>query len=219
MKKVVIVHTSLVSINLLKQLFEKHVPEAELFNIMDDSLLNEVMKHGEITRGITKRLTSYFQMAESIGADAIFSQCSSMGEAADVAAQTIGIPVLKIDKAMMDEAVAIGKTIAVVATVASTIKPSVGLLKNSAEAQGKQIDVVEALVDGALDILLNKGDRERHNEMVLSKIKHLESTCDVIVLAQGSMVVLAPFLSEISVPVLTSPELGVQRMRKVLGLS
>ncbi|MEI3524901.1 MAG: hypothetical protein V8Q27_01300 [Eubacteriales bacterium] len=40
--------------------------------------------------------------------------------------------------------------------------------------------------------------------------------CDVVVLAQGSMVVLLPELSNISKPVLSSPELGVRKARLIL---
>ena len=39
---------------------------------------------------------------------------------------------------------------------------------------------------------------------------------DVIVLAQGSMVTLEPYLSEIAIPVLTSPRIGVEKARRVL---
>ena len=57
-----------------------------------------------------------------------------------------------------------------------------------------------------------------HNQLVLEKIKKLDGKCDVIVLAQGSMIVLLPYLKDIKTPVLSSPELGVRRMRKILGL-
>ncbi len=217
-KKVVIVHTSLVSFEHLKKLFLEIIPEAEVKNIVDDSLLSEVMENGDITPGIVKRMTCYFQMAESTGADAILSQCSSMGEATELASTTIGIPVLKIDQAMAEKAVSMGNRIAVVATVASTMKPSTNLLRQTAEKLGKNIQIIEALVDGALDILLNKGDKDMHNQLVLEKIKHLDGKCDAIVLAQGSMVVLLPLLGEIKTPVLSSPELGVKKMRNILGL-
>jgi len=43
-------------------------------------------------------------------------------------------------------------------------------------------------------------------------------TCDVVVLAQGSMTVLLPLLGHIKKPVLTSPRLGVERVKEILGL-
>jgi len=119
---------------------------------------------------------------------------------------------------MAEQAVEIGNKIAVVATVASTMKPSCNLIRQVASSKGKNIELVEALVDGALDILLKKGDKKQHNHLVLEKIMGLDGTCDVIVLAQGSMIVLLPELEDIKTPVFTSPELGVRKMREVLGL-
>ena len=139
-----------------------------------------------------------------------------MGEAIDEARSSINTLVLKIDEAMAEQAVSMGKKIAVVATVTSTLRPSCNLIKEVAERNGKEIEVIEALVDGALDILINKGDKEKHNEMVLQKISSLDGKCDVIVLAQGSMVVLLPLLSNITTPVLSSPELAVRKLRDLL---
>jgi len=217
-KKVAIIHTSFVSIEKLKELFAEILPEVRVYNIVDDSLLAEVMENNGITPGIIKRMKNYFLSAESLGVDAILSQCSSMGEAVDVAGKTISVPVLKIDEAMAEKAVALGTKIAVVATVASTLKPSCNLVKQAAKKIGKEIEIIEVLVDGALDILLKEGDKDKHNEMVLEKIKTLDVKCDVIILAQGSMVVLLPFLKDIKTPVLSSPELGVNKMREVLEL-
>ena len=215
-KKVVIIHTSLVSFNKLKELFSSILPEVIVYNIVDDSLLKEVMEHGHVTPGIVYRMKNHLQTAESLGVDAILSQCSSMGEAIDEAKSSINTPVLKIDEAMAEKAVSMGEKIAVVATVASTLRPSCNLIKEVAERNGKETKVIEALVDGALDILLNKGDKEKHNEMVLQKISSLDGKCDVIVLAQGSMVVLLPLLSNITTPVLSSPELAVRKLRDLL---
>ena len=45
-KKVYIVHTSLVSYQELNDLFAELVPEAEIFNVVDDSLLHDVKANG-----------------------------------------------------------------------------------------------------------------------------------------------------------------------------
>jgi len=217
-KKVAIIHTSLVSIEKLKELFSDILPEVKVYNIIDDSLLAEVMENNGITDEIVNRMENYVRSAETLGVDAVLSQCSSMGEAVDIIEKSTKIPLLKVDLAMAEKAVEIGNKIAVVATVTSTMKPSCNLIRQVASSKGKSIEIVEALVDGALDILLKKGDMEQHNRLVLEKIMGLDGTCDVIVLAQGSMIVLLPELENIKTPVLTSPELGVRKMREILGL-
>lgn len=216
MKKVYIIHTSLVSHHDLQELFEEILPEAQLFNIIDDSLLHDVMKNGEVDEKITGRMCDYFLAAERNGADLIFSQCSSVGKAVDVAKKLVSVPVVKVDEAMAEKAVLMGRTIGVVATVKSTMRPSCDLVMEKAREQAKDVEVREYLVDGALDILMKEKNREKHNELVLNMIQKAEKDCDVILLAQGSMVVLLPLLKDITKPVLSSPRLGVEKVRKVL---
>lgn len=216
MKKIGLIHTSFVSVNDLKNLFAEIIPDAELTNIIDDSLLREVMANGGITPGIVKRMCSYVQMLEVSGVDAIFNQCSSVGEAFDIATKQTSLPVLKVDRPMAEKAVATGNKIAVVATVASTLKPSCNLVESAAKDVGRKVEIIPELVDGALDILMKENDREKHNKLVREKIEQLDGNVDVIILAQGSMIVLLAELDHIKTPVLSSPRLGVEGMKKLL---
>jgi hypothetical protein len=120
-----------------------------------------------------------------------------------------------MDDAMADQAVTLGRRIGVVATVASTIAPSCGLILAKAEAEGKKVEVKPYLVDGAMYVLLNEG-KEKHNALVKRTVIDCARRCDVVVLAQGSMVVLLPELKDIAKPVLSSPELGVRKARTLL---
>ena len=84
MKKIVVIHTSLVSIDKMKELFSAIIPEAKIFNIVDDSLLAEVMEKGKVSKAIIDRMKNHALSAEIIGADVILSQCSSMGPTSKV---------------------------------------------------------------------------------------------------------------------------------------
>ena len=214
-KKVFMIHTSTVSYNELRSLFKKHAPDAQVFSIVDDSLIEEVKTVGHITPNLIGRMCAYFKIAESQGADLIFNQCSSVGEAAELAAKTVNVPMLRVDRPMAEKAVTMGRKIAVVATVASTVEPSVNIVKRAAAEAGADCEIIPYLIDGAMDILMNEG-QERHNKYVMEVLKKCEDEVDVIVLAQGSMTVLIPELGVIKKPVLTSPELGVMRAAEML---
>lgn len=214
-KKVVIIHTSLVSHAALNNLFKEIMPDVKVHNIVDDSLLDEVKTVGHVTPKIIGRMVEYFKAAESIGADLIFNQCSSVGEAAQIAAKCVNIPMLRIDQPMAEKAVNLGKRIAVVGTVTSTMEPSCRIVQQMAEKHQKQVDVVPYVIDGALDLLMTEG-QARHNQFVLEKLKEIQQHFDVIVLAQGSMAVLEPELHQISIPVLTSPRLAVESVKELL---
>ena len=66
-------------------------------------------------------------------------------------------------------------------------------------------------------ILIEQGDKERHNAMVLGEVERAARECDVVVLAQGSMTVLLPLLTHIKTPVLSSPRMGIEYLKEVLG--
>ena len=215
-KKVCIVNTSLVSLQDLKDLFAEICPEAEIFNIVDESLLPKVRAHNGITNNIVSRMCAYFQAAVNAGADLIFNQCSSVGEAADIAARTVNVPVVKVDERMGREAVKIGPKISMVATLESTLGPSIRLVENTAKKMGKEVTVKRCLVEGAFDVLFYQKNPEKHNQMVIDLVKKEAETADVILLAQGSMMHLLPHLQNLRVPVLCSPRLGVMHAKEVL---
>lgn len=217
-KKVAVIHTSFVSVEELKGLFSEILPEVKMVNIVDDSLLAEVTESGGLTEAVTRRICTYAVEAEQMGVSAILNQCSSVGEAVDVARKIIKIPYVKVDEPMAEGAINIGGRISVIATVATTLNPSVRLIETTAKKYGKNIDIRRCLVEGALDVLMKEGNKQKHNDMVLDAIEKIKADSDVIVLAQGSMTVLLPYLTHIKVPVLSSPRSGVTQLRKVLEL-
>ncbi len=216
-KKVAVIHTSFVSVNDLKNLFSEIIPSVKMINIVDDSLLSEVLEKGGLNNNITRRICTYAIEAQAMGVDAILNQCSSVGEAVDTARQILNVPYLKIDEPMAEEAVRIGGNISVIATVPTTLLPSVRLIENTAAGINKKVNIKRCLVEGAFDALVKEGDKEKHNRMVLKTIKEEADKADVIVLAQGSMICLLPQLTDVKVPVLSSPRSGVVRLKEVLG--
>ncbi len=215
--RVVMIHTSPVSLNELKALCKEIIPDVEVYNIIDDSLLDQVKKVGHITPDIIGRMCAYVQTAKTLNPDLIFNQCSSVGEAFDIARKQANCKTLKIDEAMAEKAVSLGSRIGVVATVASTVAPSANLVRTKAREAGKDVTVTEYLVDGAMDILM-QGNVEKHNELVIGEIRKAEAENDVVVLAQGSMTAILPLLTETTKPVLTSPRLAIERVKQELGL-
>lgn len=215
-KTVFILHTSGVSVTDLNGLFAELAPDAIVRNIIDDSLLPEVLANGGVTPGVRRRICLYATQAEAAGADLIFNQCSSVGEVADVAATMVSVPLVKVDERMAETACRTGSRIGVVATLPTTMGPTVRLIKRMAQKLDREVTVTEELSSGAFEKLI-AGDRSAHNEMVINSIHKLAEQVDVVVCAQGSMLALKPDLGETRVPVLMSPPLGVQHAADVLA--
>jgi Asp/Glu/hydantoin racemase len=125
MRTVVVVHTGPATIQPIKQQFQQILPDVRVINIMDDSLLNDVMAAGHLTEAVTGRIFSYMQLGQQMGAVALLNACSSVGEAASAARAAISIPIIKIDDTMAERAVASGPRIGVVATVKTPLEPTV----------------------------------------------------------------------------------------------
>ena len=216
MKTVVVVHTGPATVQPLKQQFQEILPDVRVVNIMDDSLLNDVMAAGHLTEAVSSRILSYMQQGESMGAVALLNACSSVGEAASAARPVIGIPIIKIDDNMTEHAITMGRRIGVVATVKTTLEPTVRLIRAKAAAAGKDIEITEAVAEGAFQALLD-GKSEQHDEIVKRTIVSLADSVDVIVLAQVSMARLIPQLADLKVPVMSSPRSGVEAVRDALA--
>lgn len=217
--RVGVVHTFLYSVEDLKAQFKAQLPEVEMINIIDDSLLEEALQNRDLTPGIIRRICGYYANLEQLGCKVALNQCSSVGEAADVAARLVSMPIFKIDGPMAEQAARLGTRIAVIATAVSTVEPSSRLVEQKARALGKAVEVRRCYVEGAYDCLLKTGDRARHNEMVIDAVRKAAQDNDAVVLAQGSMYHLIPLLRDLSVPVLTSLESGVAQLRGALGLA
>jgi dsRNA-specific ribonuclease len=215
-KRVGVVHTFLYSVEDIKGMFKKYLPEAEMINIIDDSLLEEALTHKGVTPGIIGRMYNYYKNLQDMGCVCALNQCSSVGEASDIVGRLVNMPVVKIDAPMAEEAVKLGSKIAVIATAISTVEPSSRLVENKAKASGKSVVVDRCFVEGAYELLLKTGDKQKHNEMVIAKIREAAGTHDVVVLAQGSMYHLLPLVKDLKVPVLTSLETGVAQIRQFL---
>ena len=215
-KSIAIVQTSAVSSAELAALCAELMPGVQVHQIIDDSLIREVNANGGPTRAVKRRLYEYYQAAQSLGVAAILNQCSSVGEVADEIRPFIDVPIVKVDEAMARRAVELGPKIGVVATVESTVRPSVRQIERMAKEAGREISIDLHLAAGAMVELIEHKNAEKHNAMVLGDIETAAKANDVVVLAQGSMTVMLPLLGHITTPVLTSPRLGVEHLKSVV---
>jgi Asp/Glu/hydantoin racemase len=218
-KKVGVIHTFLYSVEDLKALFKELVPEVEMINIIDDSLLREVLANGGVSSAVVRRIAAYAMQLEASGCDVILNQCSSVGEAADIVANMLSIPYVKVDAPMARQAVSLGKRIGVVATAYTTLGPSVRLVERTASELGKTDVVVNpCYAEGAYDALLKEQDKPKHDRLLMATIDKACTENDVVCLAQGSMISLVEVCKSKPVPVLHSFRSGVAQLRELLAL-
>jgi Asp/Glu/hydantoin racemase len=212
-----LIHTSATLVPVFQQLCQEALPGVAVFNIVDDSLIKNVIHCGELTSATARRVVDYVGSAEAAGADFIMVTCSSIGAAVETAATLSGVPVLRVDQPMADAAVQKGRRIGVIATLPTTLQPTSDLVKRRAAAAGKEIELTSRLCEGAFEALMS-GDAATHDRLVAAALKELSSQTDVIVLAQASMARVVNSLPEEDkkVPILASPPLAIQYLASIL---
>ncbi len=216
-KKLGLVHTSATLVPVFAALCKEKLPNVDVFNIADDSLVKGIREAGSLTATIARRVANYLESAELAGADYIMVTCSSIGPAVEAGAKLMGVPVLRVDQPMADKAVAMSKRIGVIATLSTTLEPTADLIQRRAVLAGKQIELTSKLVEGAFEALM-AGDGTTHDLKVAAALKELSQQVDVILLAQASMARVVDTLAsgDKCVPILASPNTAVDYLATVL---
>ena len=158
----------------------------------------------------------YYEIACASGAELILNTCSSIGDAVYGAREFMPIPIVRIDEAMTRKAIAMADSIAVLATLSTTLNPTLQLIERCAKEMGKSVKTVSALAEGAFPAI-TQGDTETHDRLIAETAKRVSNTCDVLLLAQGSMARMEFPLQEMTgKTVFSSPRLGVEMVRDLL---
>lgn len=208
-----LIHTSATLVPVFQQLCAEHLPGVQVFNIVDDSLVKTIIREGELTPAVARRVVNYVTSAEEGGADYVLVTCSSIGAAVEKAAGLSNVPVLRVDQPMADQAVQTGRRIGVIATLHSTLGPTSDLVQRRAARAGKKIELTSVLCEGAFDALMS-GNGAQHDTIVTAALQELVTKVDVVVLAQASMarVVDALAAADRVVPILASPGIAIQHL-------
>ena len=212
-----IFHAALISTKGVQPFIDEIIPEVTVAHHVDDTIQNSnfACAPGIIPKENYYKFASYAYYLEKAGVDMILLACSTFNQAVEHARPMINIPILQIDRPMMDLAVMNGKKIGLIATVPTTIPSSERLLKLAAQEAGKNIEITTALCSKAFEEI-KKGNVNNHNDLLLAEIEKLSHSVDVIVLAQISMSALEPMLKNTKIPVYNSGRTGFNRVREML---
>ncbi|MES2412389.1 MAG: aspartate/glutamate racemase family protein [Pseudomonadota bacterium] len=191
--------------------FARLWPEATLMNLLDDSLSADLAAAGRITDDITRRFLDLSGYVLSTGADAILFTCSAFGPCIEACvAKFPGVPILKPNEAMIEEAAGIAKRIGLLASFAQT-------LDSMPREFPAGMQVVTQLAEGAL-AALDRGDGPLHDQLAAQAAGKLaDGGVEVIALAQFSLARAADAVAAATgLRVLTTPDCAVRKMRLLL---
>ena len=211
--RIALIHALRHSVEPAEEAFHRLWPTATVANVLDDSLSADLARAGALTPAMTSRFLALARYAVQSGADGILFTCSAFGPCIDACKAALSpLPVLKPNEAMIDDAIASGSRIGLLATFA----PTLASMPEEFVAVRPSINVIPRLVEGALEAM-NAGDVEQHDALVTAAATELQG-CDAIALAQFSLARASSAIGRATRKhVLTTPDSAVNRMRSLLS--
>ena len=127
-----IIHAAVVTASAVEPYAKEIIPEVTLMHLGDDTIQRDNLKAepGTIPKVNFFKFATYARFLQEAGCDMILLACSTFNQAVSVARPMIDIPMLNIDRPMMDLAVQDGRRIGLLGTLASTcLRPSGSCVK------------------------------------------------------------------------------------------
>jgi hypothetical protein len=196
-------HTTASNEALFRTLLAEMGPQIPSRHVLAADLLDRAIAEGRVTPDISNDVKDRMRAALDDGARMLLCTCSTLGTCAD---EMNDPRVFRVDRAMAQRAVAQGGRVLVAACVASTIEPTVKLLRESAP----ETTQIETLLMADLWPHFQLGEHMVYWQRIAERLRERASAFDCVVLAQASMAGAADLLHDLPIPVLSSPRIGMQ---------
>lgn len=214
--RIALIHATPVAIEPIVDAFKRLWPEARTTNLLEDSLAADLAADGRLTAKMIDRFVTLARYAHGCGADAILFTCSAFGPAIEAAQAALKIPVLKPNEAMLDEALAAGTRIGLIATFEPSIPALKAELEQMAGRKKLKVKIVARAVPEAL-AALHEGQVDEHDRLITAAAAAI-GVCDALILGQFSMASAAALIPDRpGRKVLTSPVSAVMQLKRLLA--
>src|SRR5262245_8435566 len=214
--RIALVHAMPVAVVQVAHVFKDQWPQARVTHLLDDALPADLTAAGGITPAIVERFVTLARYSEKCGANAILFTCSAFGTAIEAAKAAVKVPVLKPNEAMLEEALAAGSELALLATFEPSIPSLRGEFEALASSRGIQLRLKTRTIPAAI-AALQKGHHAEHDRLIAAAAADV-GPCDALVLGQFSMARAAAGIPVTpGRKVLTSPHSAVARLKQIFA--
>nr|WP_210318740.1 aspartate/glutamate racemase family protein [Rhizobium paranaense] len=190
------------------------LPAGTLHHHVRADLLFAAERAGGLTPDIEAETAAVLQQLAQ-DADAVVLNCSTLGPAALLAADTSEVPIIRADGVLAENAVKAGGKVTVLCTTETTIAPTTRLFENAAKTTGADIDV--RLIDGAW-ALFRAGDHKAYLVAIAeaSETAYREGA-ETVVFAQASMTGAAALLGDEYARPMSGPTAALEAAMTAIG--
>src|SRR3954462_9962067 len=148
-----LIHATPVAIEPIVSAFKRLWPAARTTSLLEDSLAPDLAADAKLTDRMVERFVTLARYVRGCGADAILFTCSAFGPAIEAAREALDVPVLKPNEAMLDEALAAGTRIGLMATFGPSIPSLRQELEDLAAQKGVKLAIRTSAIPSALAAL------------------------------------------------------------------
>ena len=214
--RIALIHATPLAVEPLQAAFQRHWPQVRHMNLLDDSLSYDRAQAGRLTPQMVQRFVDLAQYAQRTGCSGILFTCSAFGPAIEAAARATGLPTLKPNEAMFEQALGVAKKtralrLGLVATFQASLPSMTEELQALAKERGVGIELRTVFVPEAMDDLAQGRPADHHRKIAQAARALADS--DAVMLAQFSMAAALPIVqAELPCPVLSSPDCAVQAL-------
>ena len=214
--RIALIHATPVAVEPIRDAFQRLWPEAELANLLDDVLAIDRAKDADFTPDIRRRVLALAGYAHELGAKAILFTCSAFGPLIEEAGRHLPVPVLKPNEAMFEEALSFGERIGMIATFEPSISTMQAEFAEDAVRLRPRATLTTRLAADAMTAM-RAGDAATHNRLVAASAEGF-SGIEALMLAQFSTARAQEAVGAVtSIPVLSSPDAAVRKLRRLVG--
>jgi aspartate/glutamate racemase len=216
--RIALIHATALAVDPIRDAFERHWPQARRMNLLDDSLSVDRAEAGALTPAMVQRFVDLAEYAQRTGCRGILFTCSAFGPAIEAAGRATGLPTLKPNEAMFEQALAHASGAGVLKLgLLATFRASIGSMAEELEAlataRGRAIALCSVFVPEAMDDLA-QGRAADHHRKIAAAARELAG-CHAVMLAQFSMAAAAPAVqAALPCPVLSSPDCAVLALQQ-----
>jgi hypothetical protein len=214
--RIALIHATALSLEPIATAFERLWPQARRMNLLDDSLSVDLSAAGRLMPDMVARFETLARYAQSTGCDGILFTCSAFGPAIEAAGRATGLPTLKPNEAMFEQALGLqasGRTLRL--GLVATFQPSISSMSEELQAMARDRDIAldlrSVFVPQAMDDLA-QGRAAQHHRRIAEAARPF-ADCDAVLLAQFSMAAAAADVqARLPCPVLSSPDCAVRAL-------
>ncbi|MCE2981422.1 MAG: aspartate/glutamate racemase family protein, partial [Betaproteobacteria bacterium] len=160
-----LIHATPLAVAPINDALRAGLPGAQPMNLLDDSLAFDRAAPGGMEVDFAPRFRTLADYCIAQKVDGIIYTCSAFGEAIDAVRRNAPLPMLKPNEAMVEEALACGQPIVVLATFAPSI-PSIEVdFREAVGGDGRMPELIGVHVPDA-QRLLGEGDAAAHDRLI-----------------------------------------------------